>query len=154
MLVSAEVKLDLLDAAAVSRIAVRPVRLAQRLLATSTIARAQVFAPVDGHQQACRRRVVIGFGAHVHSEPSSLAAAVCRSSITGADLLGAYWRVTQFFLNEFVCLFVGDIEEASWRTSSSVVRVTSERGPVRAAASNVLVVQIGALVVFDAEVSE
>ena len=49
---------------------------------------------------------------------------------------------------------MGDIEEASWRTSSSVVRVTSEGGSERAAASNVLVVQIGALVVFDAEVSE
>ena len=57
-------------------------------------------------------------------------------------------------MDEFVCLVVGDIEETSWRTSSSIVRVTSEGGPERAAASNVLVVQIGALVVFDAEVSE
>ena len=48
---------------------------------------------------------------------------------------------------------MGDIEEASWRTSSSVVRVTSEGGPERAAASDVLVVQVGALVVFDPEVS-
>ena len=49
---------------------------------------------------------------------------------------------------------MGDIEEASRWTSSTVVMVTAEGGPEGAAACDVLVVQVGALVVFDTEVSE
>lgn len=76
VLVRTEVEFDLLAVAAVSRIAVRAIRLAHGLLAVRTIARAQVLTPVDRPLQACRRWIEVALRANVHSEPPPFAARV------------------------------------------------------------------------------
>lgn len=49
---------------------------------------------------------------------------------------------------------MSDVEEASWRAGGHVVVIAPEGGPEGAAACNVLVAKLRALIIFDPEVGK